>query len=74
MRRPRMTIRMADAIIGAAVLGVAEYEEAEEASADANSPYSQNDRDALRLYRDLARWAFRNRDWLEWRAKQREEA
>ena len=71
MRRPRMTIRMADAIIGAAQLSIAEMENFVNVG---NDHCVKQDRDELRLYEDLARWSFRNRDWLEWRAKQREEA
>ena len=67
MRRPRMTMRMADAIIGAANLATVEY-------ADDERMMTPEDRKLLRLYEDLERWAFRNSDWLEWRAKQREEA
>ena len=61
MRRPRMTHKMADDLVRAAVHAVSYYE----------GTVDPNQRKLERTFERVEEWTRRNRAWLEWKAQQR---
>ena len=63
MRRPRMTHKMANDLVSAAIHAVSYYE----------GTRNTDERKLERTFERVEDWTRRNRAWLEWKAQQRKE-